>query len=280
MTAVGGAIFSIFAVMSVCRMIGLLASPNMPGGVDTPSWYVMFVNLSLALYVSLGVAFYLMVGGLLTRSLERSLSENKLLLSEMRHRTKNNLSLIGSLVSLQGNEIEDPAAKGAFRELGERIKTITTVYRMLSRVEDGHEADTQRYLDSLAAGIRDSIFAGRKEVEFIVRVESRMLDARQLVALGLIVNELATNSIKYAFVDKRLGVMRLDFRTEGKFCVLVFSDNGIGLDELKAPDGEAVRHSEGLGLTLVRTLVEQLRGELRTDSSPEKGTTYTLRFPE
>lgn len=271
-TAVGGIIFALFSAISVGRIIVLLNTAPVQGGMDTPAWYVLFVNATLALYAALGVSFYLMVGGLLNRRLERSLRENTLLLTEIRHRTKNNLALIGSLISLQSDGMADPVAKSAFKDLSERLRTITTMYRMLSRVEDGHSADVKRYLDALAAGIRDSIIAGRRKIDFAVTAASCLLDTKQLVSLGLIVNELATNALKYAFSDERRGSLRLDFQAGEESCVLSFSDDGCGFAY-----GE--KASEGLGLTLVRSLARELRGDLRIVSDRGKGTSYTLRFP-
>ncbi|MFA6507611.1 MAG: sensor histidine kinase [Treponemataceae bacterium] len=278
-TVAGGVTFAVSAVVYSVRFVLLLVSNPIQGGVTTPEWYVLFMNISLALYVWLGISFFLMVGGLLTRSLERSLHENTLLLTEIRHRTKNNLALIGSLISLQSDGISDSGAKSAFKELSERLRTITTMYRMLSRVEDGHNADAKRYLDALAAGIRDSIIAGRKQVEFCVYADSCMLDAKQLVSMGLIVNELATNSLKYAFPHSEGGLIRLEFKIEGDNCLLSFSDNGVGLEEGSHRENSNEATTEGLGLTLVRSLVGQLRGKLHVESKYGKGTFYTLRFP-
>ena len=277
--AIGAWTYAAYAVFFSVRVFFIAAAliENGLGGTLSPTLELRFMYFSLAFFVVLGASFSTMMAGLLISDLEKSVEENKMLLNEIRHRTKNNLALVSSLVSLQESEQKDPPAKKALSDLKKRLQTITTVYRLLGKFDNGHRADVRHYLEELCAGIRDSIMSGRSSVSLDVSAESRLLDARILVPVGLIVNELTTNAIKYAFPGDRTGTIRVVFRSADADCVLEVSDDGVGFGSL--PIAPPKRHEGGsLGLFLVRSLTTQLRGTLTAESRPDEGSRFNVVF--
>jgi two-component sensor histidine kinase len=279
-TAIGAWTYVAYALFYLVRALHLADALWLRGMDATllPAQELRLMYFTMAFFIVLGASFSTMMAGLLISDLETSVAENKTLLSEIRHRTKNNLALIGSLISLQEHDQKDPGTRRAMAELKKRLNTITVVYRLLGRYENVRQADVRGYLEALCAGIRDSIAQGSPSaIAFDVASESLLLDADTLVPLGLIVNELATNSMKYAFPDGRPGTVSIRFATKDGACVLEVADDGVGFDV--PPDERLRRHETGsLGLFLVRSLAGQLRGKLSAESAPGKGARFTLVF--
>jgi two-component sensor histidine kinase len=233
-------------------------------------WDFVFLLLMIGLEVLFGFAYLRMIDKLMLQRLQRSADEKSLLLHELRHRTKNSLSLIGSLVSLQADQMTDPGARNAFEDLKRRLRTIQSVYRLLSNEDDRRGASIREYLGMVIAGLRD-ILPPQPSIRLEIDAPELSLDSAVLVPLGLIANELATNAVKHAFPpDSPGGSIRLSFAPDGGAYRLSVVDDGRGLEPGR-PDG--------LGLTLVRSLARQLRGELELSGGPAGGLTAGVRFP-
>lgn len=278
-TAIGAWTFAAYTVFYFTRAVFVVSTliRNGPEGTLPLESELLFMYFSLAFFIVLGASFSTMMAGLLILDLEKSLGENKVLLSEIQHRTKNNLALVSSLISLQESDQKDSSVKKALADLKKRLQTITTVYRLLGKFENGNRADARNYIEELCAGIRGSIIAGRPSISLEVTAESRFLDANILVPIGLIVNELTTNAVKYAFPEGRSGSIHVRFYSRNDECVLEVADDGVGFGSL--PVEPPKRHESGsLGLFLVRSLAGQLRGSLRSESGPNEGARFTLVF--
>ncbi len=204
-------------------------------------------------------------------ALSASLQEKEVLLKEIHHRVKNNLQIISSLLSLQtANHDSDPTA--ALRESQDRIRSMALIHEKLYRSVDVARVDFRDYAEGLTAGLQRSYFPG-PGVHVFVDVEDILLDIDLAIPCGLIVNELVSNSLKYAFQDGRKGEIRVGLARDGRNYILTVSDNGPGL-----PPDVDFRNTPSLGLQLVNMLASQLEGTVELDCS--RGTRFKITFAE
>jgi PAS domain S-box-containing protein len=201
-----------------------------------------------------------------------SLQEKEVLLKEIHHRVKNNLQIISSLLSLQSEKIcgQDPVK--TFRESQDRIRSMALIHEKLYQARDISHVDFAEYARSLTAYLSRSYVTG-PGIRLVVDIDGISLDIDKAIPCGLIINELVSNSLKYAFPDRRPGEIRIRLTGDGDGYALVVEDNGTGL-----PPGLDFRNTPSLGLQLVNTLVEQLEG--RIDLLPGTGTVFMIKFGE
>ena len=203
--------------------------------------------------------------------IKASLQEKDVLLREVHHRVKNNLQVVTSLFDLQAKRSTDPDAQAMLRECRNRVRSMSAIHEALYRGEDLSRVDFRRYAAALVEELLRSYGAARR-IELHLDMEDVYLDIDQAVPCGLIVNELASNALKYAFPGERQGRLRLAVAGDGGGLVLTIADDGVGL-----PEGLDISDSPSLGLRLVDSLVKQLRGQLDVDR--EAGTAFTVTFP-
>lgn len=201
-------------------------------------------------------------------------ARSDILLKDARHRMKNSVQMISSLINLQLAETDDDKAAAVLRELQNRVISMTLVYDQLYKSDDREVVSSAEYLASLL----DAIAAGYVHPSVTLRkaIQDNVLEARFAISLGLIIGELIMNSCKHAFPSGAAGTVSIEFAKKGEdaFC-LVVSDDGIGIDASRERAGEAKR--EGIGLALVRSLVEQENG--RMEICTKTGTSITCSFP-
>ncbi len=203
-----------------------------------------------------------------------SLEEKEVLLKEIHHRVKNNLQIISSLLSLQSSYIEDEKALSVFKNCRERVRTMGLVHEELYRSSTLSRIDFREYIKRLTRHLFDSYSLNPGQVNLKVDVQDVYFDIETTIPLGLIINELITNTLKYAFPGGRRGELRIrlqNYNEDGYPYLLVVSDDGVGL-----PSGIDFSKTDSLGMMLVNTLVKQLRGILTYNS--EDGTTFTIKF--
>jgi two-component sensor histidine kinase/PAS domain-containing protein len=202
-----------------------------------------------------------------------SLEEKEVLLYEINHRVKNNMQVISSLLGLQVNSAEDEGVINALMEFKGRIQIMAVVHEMLHDSDSLSLIDFRAYISSLASNIFHSYSTSTGRVKLKVDVEDIKIGVKQATPLGLIANELITNSIKYAFPENRSGEIVIGLRTrEQNGIKFVISDNGIGI-----PEDLDWRNTDSLGLKLVTTVAEnQLDGTVSLDR--EKGTRFTIKI--
>jgi two-component sensor histidine kinase len=194
-----------------------------------------------------------------------------ILLRELSHRTRNDLAALNSLFLIQAHSLRDPGAQRAFKSAAERMQIIARVHERLTIDAHAIVIDSERFITDLSDDLRLSVFSGRP-VALELAVESHKINHQSAVAVGLIINELITNALKYAFPDGRIGKVIVSFRQGEDIFRLRVSDNGVGFQNLEHKNGS------GLGLELIRTLAAQLDGNLvRHDS--KVGTDFEISFP-
>ncbi len=200
--------------------------------------------------------------------------QKETLLREIHHRVKNNLQIISSLLSLQGNYLTDKKIIDALNESQGRVKSMALIHQMLYQHDRFSSIDMQEYIVQLCNAISSSFNEDRKDIQLIYTVENITIDIDTAVPVGLIINELITNAYKYAFQGKTEGIIRVGLQKPSeKTFYLQISDNGIGMDKNTNPVKK-----ESFGLNIVRVLTRQLKGEISHINTD--GTTYILKFTE
>lgn len=204
--------------------------------------------------------------------LKQSLSEKEVLLKEVHHRVKNNIQIIISLIRLQSSGL-DPKAVFHFEEFEQRIRSMALVHEMLYQSVDLDSIDFSTYLERLVSDLAVSTRMD-KTIRISSDIQEIHLDLNTAIPCGLIVNELITNAVKYAFAGRNEGTIRIKFSLdhEQRICHLTVQDDGVGLP----PDFNPDEH-QSLGMQLVQVLVNQLDGGIRFTSG--EGTKIEIEFP-
>ena len=204
-----------------------------------------------------------------TIELQESLTEKEVLLKEIHHRVKNNLQIISSLLKLQSNYINDQKLLYCFKDSYNRVHSLALIHEKLYSTESFASIDTADYLPSLIANLLSAY--GRNRITLKDTIISIQLDIDTAIPCGLIITELVSNALKYAFPEERQGNIMVQLDDEGDKICLSVSDNGIGL-----PANFSIEQSESLGLQLVTNLTQQLDGTLTLDTS--NGTAFIITF--
>jgi PAS domain S-box-containing protein len=203
-------------------------------------------------------------------SLTRLVADRDMLLVEVNHRAKNSLAIAASLLAIQGRRQPDQAVKALFEEAQERLNAMARVHDLLSKSERSQRVNVATYVTDVCEALRP-ITENDDRIRLSAEVEEGILvPADTAVPLGIVITELITNAVKYAFPSPRSGTIRIQLqrRQPGRVEVLI-GDNGIGM--LRVEEGS-------LGYGLVRSLVEQIRGEIKIQSGD--GVAVTISFPD
>ncbi len=196
--------------------------------------------------------------------------QNELLMKEIHHRVKNNLEMVKSLIALQCAQMEDSTSKDAMLESQNRVQSMGIIHQKLYQGENLGSIEMKDYFVNLSEGILDA-FDAEEKVKIECAMESLELDIDTAVPIGLIVNELLTNSLKYAFPEKSKGMVQISLsQPDPGILTLTVSDNGVGKIKGQKPLGT------GFGSQLVDLLTRQLNGEMTEIS--ETGTSTKFRF--
>lgn len=204
-----------------------------------------------------------------------SLREKEVLLREIHHRVKNNMQIISSLLNLQARSIEDMKYSDMLQDSRSRIMTMSLVHEKLYWSKDFTKINFKDYIPNLVNSIFQSYSNRSGNILLNLDIEDVELGIDSAIPCGLIINELITNSLKYAFPNKKKGEIKIVFgKTDGNKYEMKVSDNGIGI-----PENLDFKKTETLGLHLVSLLAQdQLSGKIYLDRS--KGTEFIIRFGE
>ncbi len=211
----------------------------------------------------------------MTIKLKELLNEKELLMREIFHRVKNNMQVISSLLSLQCKYIKDEKYIEMVKESQDRIKVMALIHENLYRSKDLSNIDFNDYIKSLAKGLLLSYKMDTNKIALKINIETVFFAIETAIPCGLIINELISNSLKYAFPDGRVGEINISLRSLDKGeRELIVSNDGVSF-----PKDLDFRNTESLGLRLVTNLVEnQLHGKIELNNS--KGTEFQIRFKE
>ncbi len=204
--------------------------------------------------------------------IKKSLDEKETLLREIHHRVKNNMQIISSLLNLQIQYENLDETVGVLKESQGRVKSMAIIHEKLYQSSSLNYINFKEYLEKLILDIFYSYGITTSEIESVLNIEDIHLNIDTAIPLGLIINELVTNSVKYAF-PKCKGKITLKLVSNQDLIELTITDNGIGI-----PKDVDLENSKTLGLQLVQNLVNQLEGKLELNVN--HGTEYKIRFKE
>ncbi|MBF0328878.1 MAG: MASE1 domain-containing protein [Nitrospirae bacterium] len=204
--------------------------------------------------------------------IKRSLEEKTVMLKEIHHRVKNNMQVIYSLLSLQAKSIADETVRDNLEESKNRVKSMAMIHERLYRSADLAHIEFKDYLKSLAGSIANTYRI--HDVAISVDMEPVFLDVNMGIPCGLIVNELLSNSLKYAFPEGKKGTVKVGINRDGEGNYVLFvEDNGIGF-----PAEIDFLNTKTLGLELVKGLTRQING--KAELSRGAGTRFSITFPD
>lgn len=205
--------------------------------------------------------------------LQAIIQEKEVLLAEVYHRIKNNLQIISSLLDLQADTVEDPQVRALFEDSQQRIQAVALVHESLSQTKNVARIPAAQYINQLSTRVFEAYTPPGDRITLNMQVDPIWIAVRNAVPCGLLVNELLSNSLKYAFPGDQGGEITITLRAtpEGQM-VLIVRDTGVGF-----PADMDFRRADSLGLQLVCLLTEQLGGTIALDRTA--GTQWTLRFP-
>ena len=203
--------------------------------------------------------------------IEKQNDERKLLLQEVHHRVKNNFQIVSSLLRLQSYTVNDDSVTKTFNEAITRINAMAIVHDIIYRQEEFSNLSTEQYLNKLVQGLERTVI--ERNIHFHVAADENPLEIETLIQLGIIINELVINTIKYAFpkhFDKSAISIELSKPSE-RYC-LVYKDNGVGINpELK---------KDSFGMELIETIIEQLEGTIEITNETNWNTVIRITFQE
>ena len=213
--------------------------------------------------------------GLREKEAELARAEEKqtLLVLEVHHRVKNNLQIVASLLNLQANRIRVPEARAAFQSAQDRVRALATLHRHLYADGELHMINMRSFLTELCGQLFQAMAETEgKRIKLLIEASELRLSSDEAVPLALIVTEIVTNSVKYAFPDGRPGSICVSFTGSDAALDLIISDDGIGIGAA----GVADHQQDGIGLHLIRGFSRQLGATL--DIEHGAGTRYSIRL--
>ncbi len=208
------------------------------------------------------------------KELQESLKEKEVLLKEVHHRVKNNMQVISSILNLQSSYIKDEAAIEMLKESQDRIKSMAFIHESLYQGKNLSHVKFSEYVRNLVGNLFHTYGINKKGLKLKFDLDEVFLNLDTSIPCGLILNELISNALKYAFKDRETGTLSVTLKKlEGGKLKLEIADDGKGF-----PKEINWKDTESLGLQLVVTLAGQIRGDIQMET--KKGTTFTIVFKE
>jgi two-component sensor histidine kinase len=227
----------------------------------------ILVILAFALVMNMVTLGYILMKKEKANDRLKEMSEAKnILLTELQHRIKNSLAIISSLTNLEAEFHGDAALGASMQKMRDRIRAVAGLYNMLIAKAPSGGVYIDAYVGDLVEYLRAGYSSESRQVAIVVEVQHVLVDAKTSISIGLIINELVTNAIKYAFPEGRFGTVRVRYSRDSGEDTLMIQDDGIGM---KVEPG-------GLGTLVVSTLAKQLGGDV--EYAREGGTRVEIRF--
>ena len=208
------------------------------------------------------------------KKLKASLEEKEVLLEEINHRVKNNMQIISSMIRLQFRNQTNPDLEIHLNDIQQRIQTMSLVHEKLYQSKSLSKINLPEFIRDLSGELMASYGTNETQIQLELELENINLEMGLTIPCGLIINELMTNAIKYAFPDDTNGTLKIALRHESTNRIrLTVEDDGPGL-----PEGVDWQHSKGIGLRLIHILSNQIQGDYQFQTLD--GTSFSLIFPE
>lgn len=204
--------------------------------------------------------------------LKNAAAEKEALHRELLHRVKNSFALIKSLIYLERQRIEDESTNKILEELEHRVSSLSQMYSLLNETGVSQQIDLDYYLMQITKSLMSSFIEKNQKISIQTSFDKVTVSPKEASSIGLIINELLTNSLKYAFDKDIEGLIIVSLKVIDQEAILLVSDNGKGLSKSFSIEG-----SSGMGLELVKMLTEQLSGKLEVTSN--NGATFKIVLP-
>jgi PAS domain S-box-containing protein len=204
--------------------------------------------------------------------LKNALKENEILLRELHHRVKNNMQIISSLLRLQARNIKNKKLHEAFKSCQNRIRSMALIHEKFYKSEDLTRIELDKYIQDLTIHLFHTYGVAPNIIRLTTEMENVHIEINRAISLGLIINELVSNSLRHAFPDGKKGEIRIKLRKSlnSKY-ELVIGDNGVGI-----PKDIDFSNTKSLGIQLVNDLVRQIAGHM--DLKRDGGTSFQITF--
>ncbi|PKL15893.1 MAG: hypothetical protein CVV49_19080 [Spirochaetae bacterium HGW-Spirochaetae-5] len=203
------------------------------------------------------------------KKIESLLLEKDLLLKEVHHRIKNNMSAVSALLYLQSESLKDSAAVSALDDARNRIMSMMLIYDKLYRTSDYTNVDLRGYISNLVDEISSTFRIDGRSISIVKEIGDFNMNSQMIFPIGIIINEIITNAFKHAFPGKRNGVIFISIQSYGHAMKLLVRDDGVGI-----PESFDINKADGFGLNLVNILVKQMNGSLEIINV--SGTEYRI----
>ncbi len=204
--------------------------------------------------------------------LKNAAMEKEALHRELLHRVKNSFALIKSLIYLERQRLDDESTNKILEELEHRVGSLAQMYSLLNETGVSQQVELDHYLRQISKSLTDSFIEDNQKIKIKTEFDNIIVSPKDASSIGLIINELLTNSLKYAFDKDSDGEITIKLKEENNFAILLVADNGRGL-----PKNFKIEDSTGMGLELVKMLTQQLSGTLDVES--KDGTTFKIVIP-
>jgi PAS domain S-box-containing protein len=198
------------------------------------------------------------------------LVERELTLKEVHHRVKNNMNIIAGILLLQSKTLKETSAVAALNDARNRVMSMMLLYDKLYRSDDFKEISFKKYISPLVDEIIDN-FPNKGIVKVEKNIGDFMIDTKRSSDLGIIINEIITNTMKYAFEGRDNGLITVSILMKDNRAIIAIHDNGIGI-----PESVNIAHPSGFGLQLVDMMTKALRGTIKIER--DNGTKFILEF--
>ncbi|MBS3819617.1 PAS domain S-box protein [bacterium] len=205
------------------------------------------------------------------KTIQDSLKEKDVMLREIHHRVKNNLQIIISLLRLQSDQVKNKDDLAMFKESQDRIRSMALIHEKLYQSEDLAQVDFSRYIQNFASYLFHTYRVDPNSIRLHTDIEKFSIDINTAIPLGLIINELLSNSLKHAFPEGGEGDIYVKLQSYKRARKLTIQDNGVGL-----PENVDLKGRDTLGMQLITSLVKQIKGIMEVKR--KKGTTFIIDF--
>jgi len=197
-------------------------------------------------------------------------SEKEILLKEIHHRVKNNLQIVYSMLNMQSRQVDDKSARKVLSEGKSRVMAMALIHKVLYESENLNEVNIKEYVNSLIENISSVYANDNKVIEVCIEAKDILLNLDLAIPLGLILNELLTNSYKHAFVNMDSGSINISIEKKNELYYFRYKDNGVGLKN------EDINGHKTLGMRLVSRLSNQINANAILKSN--NGVEVTFNF--
>ena len=242
------------------------------GSIKTIAWSDISGQFSIPGWEIWGIGVDVTERKQAEEQVQKDLKEKVVLLKEIHHRVKNNLQVVSSLLYLQSKNLKNKQALNIIHESQNRVHAMAMVHEKLYQSKSLAKIDFSEYIKDLTRFLYRSYAVDINNIKLTMNIQNVPLDVDSSIPCGLILNELVSNAIKYAFPGEGKGEILVEFLSEqDNNFKLIVKDNGIGL-----PKDIQLENSKSLGLRLIKNLVDQLEGKMEIET--DEGTTFRISF--